>query len=124
LLLVHQLDPVLGLKNPGGDSMYFGIGSRGSAFSRSLSKRYRECFDDGFLSGTPAPAPGRCDLVEGRVRDVLADHVPQRDLRPTVHLHVLDEAFVLPGQVLGERVRRLVHVVVGVEHWIVENVGQ
>ena len=68
-------------------------------------------------------APWRCHLVEGWVRDVLADHTSKSDLRPTIHLHVLDEAFVLPGQVLGERVRRLVHVVVCIEHWVVEDVG-
>src|SRR5262249_25633159 len=64
--------------------------------------------------------PGRTDLVERRVRDVVADDVAQRDLGPAVDLDVLDQAFVLLGQVLDERVRRFVHVVVRVEHGIAQ----
>ena len=64
-------------------------------------------------------AGGR-DLVERRVRDVVADLVLDRDLGAPVHLDVLDDALVLRREVLRERVGRLVHVVVGVEDEVVE----
>ena len=58
---------------------------------------------------------GRGDLSERRVRDVVADLVADRELRPAVDLDVLDDALVLGRQELRERVAVLVHVVVGVE---------
>ena len=66
---------------------------------------------------------GRGDLVERGVRDVLADLVLDRDLRPPVDLDVLDHARVLRREVPGEGVLRLVHVVVGVEHRVRELAG-
>src|SRR5437667_451221 len=62
--------------------------------------------------------PGRTrrgDLPEGRVRDVGADPVTNRELGPALGLDVLDDALVLARQELGERVAVLVHVVVGIE---------
>ena len=58
---------------------------------------------------------GRHDL-EGGVGDVVADLVVDGDFGAPVHLHVLDETVVLRRQVLDEGVRRLVHVVVRIEH--------
>ncbi len=60
-------------------------------------------------------APGGGHPLEGRVGDVVADDVVHGDLGPAVDLDVLDQAAVLLRQVLGEGIRRLVHVVVGVE---------
>ena len=65
-----------------------------------------------------APGPGH-DL-EGRVRDVVADRAPDHDLRPAVQFDVVDGALVAVRQVPGERLLRLVHVVVGVEDGKVE----
>ena len=58
--------------------------------------------------------------VEGRVRDVLADLAPDDDLRAAPHLDVVDGAPVAVRQELGQRVTRLVEVVVGIEDGIVE----
>ena len=58
--------------------------------------------------------------LERRGGDVLADDAPHRDLRPPLHLHVLDRVLVLLGEELRERVLGLVEVVVGVEHRVVE----
>ena len=55
------------------------------------------------------------DHREGRVRDVVADLAADRDLGAAVDLHVLDDVLVLLGQVLGQRLWRLVEVVVRVE---------
>jgi hypothetical protein len=52
---------------------------------------------------------------EGRVGDVIGNHVPHRDLVPPVDLDVLDQALVIARQKLGEGVRSLVHVIVGVK---------
>ena len=61
------------------------------------------------------------DHVERGVRDVLRDHIANRDLRAAVDLDVLDQPRVLGRQELREGVRRLVHVVVGVEDGKVDN---
>lgn len=53
--------------------------------------------------------------LEGGVRDVVADHSTDGDLRPTPHLDVVDGALVPVGKVASERIPRLVQVVVGVE---------
>jgi hypothetical protein len=58
--------------------------------------------------------------LERGVRDVLADLVLDRDLRPPVDLHVLDQAGVPLREVPREGILRLVHVVVGVEHRVRE----
>ena len=42
--------------------------------------------------------PGRRDDFEGRVRDVVADDVADGDLRPTLHVHVLDESSYSAGR--------------------------
>ena len=47
---------------------------------------------------------GRRDLPERRVRDVVADLVADRELRPAVDLDVLDDALVLRRQELRQRV--------------------
>ena len=77
-------------------------------------------------SGLPIRKYSSCrarlgDHLERRVRDVVGDHVLERDLRAPVHLHVLDRAGELLRQVLRERVGRLVHVVVGVVHGEVDD---
>jgi hypothetical protein len=59
---------------------------------------------------------GLGDLLEGRVRDVLADVAAHHDLGATADLDVVDDVLALVGQELGQRFLRLVHVVVGVEH--------
>jgi hypothetical protein len=56
------------------------------------------------------------DHVEGGVGDVVADVAADDDLRAAADLHVIDDVLALVGQELGERLLRLVHVVVGVEH--------
>ena len=66
---------------------------------------------------------GRRDPLEGGVGDVLADRALHRDLRAAVDLDVADEPGVLRREVAGERVGRLVHVVVGVEDREVELAG-
>ncbi len=55
------------------------------------------------------------DDLEGRVGNVVADLAADRDLGAPVDLHVLDVVLVLLGQVLGQRLRRLVEVIVRVE---------
>jgi hypothetical protein len=61
----------------------------------------------------PGTRPG--DDLEGRVGNVVADLPPDRDLGAPVDLHVLDVVLVLLGQELGQRLRWLVEMVVGVE---------
>ena len=77
-----------------------------------------------FLSGLPFEVvllrPGGGHDLEGRVGDVVADLVVDGDLGAPVDLHVLDEALELLGQVLGEGLRLLVHVVVGIEYREIE----
>ena len=60
--------------------------------------------------------PGRRHDFKCRVRDELGDLVVDGDLGAAVDLHVLDRVGVLRREVTGERILRLVHVVVGVEH--------
>ena len=60
------------------------------------------------------------DDVERRVGDELADRPLDDDLRPPPHLDVVDGTLVAIGQVTGERVLRLVQMVVGIEHREVE----
>ena len=55
------------------------------------------------------------DPPERGVRDVVADDVVDRELRPTVDVDVPDDPVELRGQELRERVTVLVEVVVGVE---------
>src|SRR5262249_42870730 len=52
---------------------------------------------------------------EGGVRDVVADRALQSDLGAAVDLDVLDDVLVLLGQVLSQRLRRLIEVVVCIE---------
>src|ERR1700741_5130191 len=61
----------------------------------------------------PGTWPG--DDLEGRVGNVVADVAADRDLGTPVDLHVLDEVLVLLGQELGQRLRRLVEMVVRVK---------
>ena len=56
------------------------------------------------------------DDRERRVRDVVADLAPQRNLGAAVDLDVLDEVLVLLGEELGHRLRRLIEVVVRVKN--------
>ncbi len=65
--------------------------------------------------------PGATHDVEGGVRDVLRDDIADCDLRPAVDLDVLDQPGVLGREELGEGVRLLVHVVVGVEDGKIDN---
>jgi hypothetical protein len=67
---------------------------------------------------------GRGHDVERRVGDVVADLTAHDDLRAAVHLDVVDDAGVGVGDELGQRLTRLVHVVVGVEHREVEHSGR
>jgi hypothetical protein len=64
--------------------------------------------------------PGAGHDLERGVGDVLADPAPDDDLRPAPHLDVVDRPLVAIGQELRQRILRLVHVVVGVEHRDVE----
>src|SRR4029077_764903 len=50
----------------------------------------------------------------------IADVLVDGELRPAADVDVLDDALVLLREELGERLRRLVQVVVGVEHREVE----
>ena len=61
----------------------------------------------------PGARPG--DDLEGRVGNVVADLAADRDLGAPVDLHVLDEVLVLLGQELGQRLRRLVEVIIRVK---------
>ena len=60
--------------------------------------------------------PRRGHLVERRVRDVVADLTLDGDLGSAVDLHILNDALVGGREEFGERIRRLVHVVVDIEH--------
>ena len=64
--------------------------------------------------------PGGGDHLESRVRDVVTDDIADGDLRPPLHVDVLDVALILGRKEL-EGVRRLVHVVVHVEHREIED---
>src|SRR5882757_7843439 len=55
------------------------------------------------------------DHREGGVGNVVADLAAQRNLGAAVDLHVLDDVLVLLGQVLGQRLFRLVEMVVRVK---------
>ena len=55
------------------------------------------------------------DDLEGRVGDVIADLTAQRNLGAAIDLHVLDVVLVLLGQELGQRLRRLVEMIVRVK---------
>jgi len=65
--------------------------------------------------GQPSAWADSSDHLEGGIGDVLGDLTPDRDLRTAAHLHVLDSALILLGQVLGQRLLGLVQVVVRVE---------
>ena len=67
------------------------------------------------LGDVTAVAARDRNLAEGRVRDVVADLVPDGQLGPAVDIDVLDDAVVLPGNELRQGVPVLVQVVVGVE---------
>ena len=58
--------------------------------------------------------------LEGGVRNVLADPAPDDDLGPAVHLDVVDGTPVALGEVLGQRLTRLVEVVVRIEQREIE----
>ena len=64
---------------------------------------------------------GSADHVERRVGDVLGDDVANRNFGAPVDLDVLDQSRVLGRQELREGVRRLVHVIVGVEDGEIDN---
>ena len=57
------------------------------------------------------------DPFEGRVRDEVGDLVVDDDPGLRAELGVLHRACVTVGQVLRQRVGRLVHVLIGVEDW-------
>ena len=101
--LVHQLDAGRGLAE-GGDALH--------RLTDDLAIRLalRVADAEVLLLG---PRSGH-DL-EGRVRDVLADLAPHHDLGPAPDLHVVDGPLVAVREVAGERILRLVQVVVGVE---------
>ena len=63
---------------------------------------------------------GRCDPRERGVRDGPLDAVLHDEARAVAFLDVLDEPVVLLGDVLREGVGVLVHVVVHVEHRVLE----
>ena len=107
-LLVHQLDP-----------------GRRLAERRDRPHRLAEDLAAALALGVAVAEvvllrAGPGDHVEGGVGDVVADRAPHHDLRAAPHVDVVDGALVAVGQVLGERLPRLVHVVVGVEHRDVE----
>jgi hypothetical protein len=54
--------------------------------------------------------------LERRVRNVLADVAANNDLGAPANLHVIDDALAILREEFGQRLLRLVHVVVGVEH--------
>ena len=62
----------------------------------------------------------RGDASEGRVGDVVADATLHGDLGAAPDFDVIDESGVGRGQELGQRVLRLVHVVVRVEDGKIE----
>ena len=107
-LLVHQLDPGLGLPE-----------------RRDRAHRLAEDLAPALALGVAVPevvllGAGAGHDVEGGVGDVVADLAPDDDLRAALDLDVVDGALVAVGQVLGERLLGLVEVVVGVEHRDVE----
>jgi hypothetical protein len=74
----------------------------------------------GFAVGIPVLevlllGAGTTYSVERRVGDVVGDLAPHHDLGTAVDIDIVDGALVLVGQVPGQRIARLVHVVVGIE---------
>ena len=108
--LLHELEPGLRVEegvDAGHDDHLRAAGSRHSGGPAVHAPAA--------LRDVVAGGAGRRDLHERRVRDVVADRVPDRDLLPPVDVDVLDDTLVLRRQELRQRVPVLVEVVVGVE---------
>ena len=108
-LLVHQLHPGARLAE-GGDRAHGLTEDLPAALSLGVA-----------LAEVVLLGAGSGHHLEGRVRDVLADLAAHDDLGATPHLHVVDHPAVAVGEELGQRVARLVEVVVGIENGDVED---